>query len=340
MPGRLGFIAGWLGLLLATLAAAGGCSKKIWITQIPEFYTPELKTIAVVPFRNQSTGKNAGQVLADKLATALMANGTYRVFNRNDLRALMDENDLRIAFGGDTSAATTKFRQATNVQAILTGTVTTYSATSNRQQKQEPVYAYDRNGRQYVAGYRRFVHTRNEANVSATAALIRVSNGTTIHATPSAAWARAWSEGSPPKKDAYACAADATDMVVGQLVEQFAPIRKQIKVDITKALRTATELYDNEWAFSKRFKTTDDRMYVVVALPASCDRNRFRLAIVRKGERKDLASQDITWTKKYSEFGYAFNPKQIAAAGGGAGEYEVKFYSGAEPVLRYTFRIE
>ncbi len=325
-------------LVLAGLAAGAGCSTKIAIVQYPPFYTPEMKTIAVVPFRNQSTGKNAGAIVADKLAAALMANGAYKVFNRNDLKTLMDENDLKIALAEDASAAATTFRKHTSVQAILTGSVTTFSATSNKQQRRDPVYATNRQGRQYIQGYRTYVHTRNEANVSVTAALIRVSDGGTVYATPQPAWSRVASQGSPPRKDPFACCAEAADSVVRQLLVQFAPTRKVIEVNRDEALRTASELYDNKWTFVSNFRPQDEKMYVVLALPPSCDRNRFRLVIVRKGQRQELAAQDIVWSKKYKGFGYTFSPEQIAAKGG-PGEYEVKFYSGPEPLIIRPFSI-
>jgi len=333
-PGSLRYPA----LLLAGLVTGAGCSAKVAIVQYPPFYTPELKTIAVVPFRNQSTAKNAGAIVADKLAAALMANGAYKVFNRNDLKALMDENDLKIALAGDASAAATTFRKHTSVQAILTGSVTTFSATTNKQQRRDPIYATSRQGRRYIQGYRTYVHTRNEANVSVTATLIRVSDGSTIYATPQPVWARVASQGSPPRKDPFACCAEAADSVVRQLLVQFAPIRKTIKVNRDKALRTASELYDNKWTFVDDFSPEDEKMYVVLALPPSCHRNRFRLVIVRKGQRQELAAQDVVWNRKYKGFGYTFSPKQIAAKGG-PGEYEVKFYSGPEPVIIRPFNI-
>jgi hypothetical protein len=324
--------------LLSGLALAGGCGEKMWITQSPDFYTTELKSIAVATFRNQTNWRGAGEIIADKLASSLVANGSYKVFNRNDLKTVMDESDLQLALGGDSAAAPEKLKKLTQVQAILVGTVTTYAATTNSQNRQDPVYATDRRGNSYVAGYRTYVWTRNEGNVSVTAALIRVSDGTTIYATPEPAWARVWAEGSPPKKDGHACVAEAADGVSSRLVETFAPVRKQIEVNPAKALRTATELYDNKWTYSDSFKATDEKMFVVVALPASCDRNRFRLAVVRKGQREDLASQDMQWDKRHSGFGYAFSPKQIADKAG-PGDYEVKFYSGPEPVMRHAFRI-
>jgi hypothetical protein len=319
--------------------ALAGCSETLTITQVPEFYTPDLKAIAVAPFRNQTTRKGAGDIIADNLATGLMANGTYKTFNRNDLKAVMDESDLQIAMGGNSAAAADKLKKLTQVQAILVGSVTTFSATSNSQPQQVADYAYDSKGNQYIAGYHTEVQTRNEANVTVTASLIRVSDGTTIYATPQPLWARVWAQGSPPGKDIHACSSEASAMVAAQLLETFAPVRKQIKVDRSKALQTASELYDNKWTYKDKFKPTDQKMFVVVALPASCDRNRFRLVIVKKDQREDQATQDFTWSKEHAGFGYAFDPSKIAAKGG-PGEYEVKFYSGPEPVMRRKFTIQ
>jgi hypothetical protein len=326
--------------IIALLAAAvlAGCSETLVITQVPEFNSPDLKAIAVAPFRNQTTRKGAGDIIADNLATGLTANGTYKISNRNDLKTVMDENDLQIALGGNAAAAADKLKKLTQVQAILVGTVATFAATSNSQPREVPDYATDRYGNAYVAGYHKIIYTRNEANVSVTASLIRVSDGTTIYATPQPLWARVWAEGSPPAKDIHACALEASAMVASQLVETFAPVRKQIKVSPSKALQTASELYDNKWTYSDTFKSTDEKMFVVVALPPSCDRNRFRLVIVKKDQREEVAAQDIKWSKENAGFGYTFSPSKIAQKGG-PGEYEVKFYSGQQPVMRRKFTI-
>ena len=326
--------------LALSAALLNGCDKKLTITQVPTFYHPDLKVIAVASFRNQTQWRGANDIIADQVAAGLMANGAYKVFNRNDLKAVMDESDLNIALGADPVAAAGKLRKLTSkVQAILVGAVTTYATTSNTQPRQIPQYVYDRRGNRRISHYVTQMHTRNEANVAVTASLIRVSDGSTIYATPEPACSRVWAEGSPPKKDRHACASDAARMVADQLVTTFAPTRKVIKVNPGKALRTASELYDDKWTYQKTFDASNDKMYVVVALPPSCDRNRFRLTIVRKDQREDLASQDIQWNKKHKGFGYIFSPKEIAAKGGGAGEYEVKFYSGPEPILRQKFKI-
>ncbi len=332
-------------VLLGMLAVVGCGEKKIAITNFPSFYDSSLKTIAVVPFRNASGVPNAGNVISDSLAAQLAANGTYKVYNRNDLNVLQNEQDLRTELGLDNAAIAAKFRAVGNVQAVLVGTVTNYSATTQRdpQFRQDPIYSYNPRTRQsYVSGYRKsqYILTKNEGNVTVTATLIRVSDGSPIYATPVPISDRRFAQGSPPTADMYACRSAAVSVVVSRLVQTFGVTRQTIKVDESKDFRTASSLYDNKWEFTDKFSAGDTKGYVVVKLPASCDRNRFRITIIRKDTRKDLFVQDIVWTSKFGGFGYMFNPQAIVQAAGGPGEFEAKFYSGPEPVLRHKFRIE
>jgi hypothetical protein len=332
-----------LALVLAS-AALAGCSKTITITQYPVFYKPELKTLAVVPFRNASHDRNAGSAVADHLSAALMSNGTYQVFNRADVKSLLDEHDLQIAFGGNAGAAAAKFKKMGKVQAMLTGTVTTYAATTHTETKQVPQYNYDRNGNRYFTGaYETEIFTRNEANVVVSAALIRVSDGTTIYATPEAVHGTCVSEtgfgGSPPDRDQNACLAAATNDAVQQLVLQFAVCRVDIKVDPSKDFRTASDLYDKKFDYTDKFGVDDEQVLVVLKLPAARDRNRFRIVIVHQDEREPVASLDIVWSRDNGSFGYAFSPKEIVAHGG-PGKYTAKFYSGPEPAMTHDFTIE
>ena len=111
-----------------------------------------------------------------------------------------------------------------------------------------------------------------------------------------------------------------------------------IKVKEAEHFRTASELYDGKWTFSDSFKATDEKGFLVVTLPRICDRNIFRITIIRKGQRKDHYQQNVTWDAQYGSYGYLFNPKAVAASGG-PGQYEAKFYSGNTPVMRHTFSI-
>ncbi len=337
----LRFAACWSCLLTAALA---GCSKQIWIVQYPEFYQEgEIKSVAVMPFRCPAAARSAGGVIiADRFAAALTNNGTYqRVYNRSDLKALLAEHDLKDLLSDNPISAAKALKKVTNAHAMITGSVTTYSATSRDEPRKEPQYQYDDDGKRRLVGYRRYVHTRNEANIAVTASLIRVSDGTSIYALPAPAAARIYSQGSPPRVDARGCLSIATGHVVRQLLERFAVVRKKVKIHTQKTVRTASGRYDNKWEWSGKFSAAADRMLVVVDLPPQCDRNHFRLAIVPKVSREVLAEQQVKWSKQYSGVGYAlrFSPRQIARRGGGPGEYVIKFYSGPEPVITRNFRI-
>ncbi len=326
-------------LVAAAALTSVGCTQKITITNYPEFYSPELQTVAVVPFTNQTNWRGAGEICADKLATALRNNGAYKVYNRSELKSLLNERDLQIAFGGDAGQAAGKFRELGTVQAMIIGTVTNYSGTSQREQRREPVYSTNRKGESYVSGYRTFVFTRNEGNVAVTANLVRVRDGEAICAAPAAY--QAPSEGSPPGMDANACVNLAADNVVWQLVTAFAPTRQVIKINPSEALIVADgQKYDDKWPKAKKLSASADNAFVVLTLPVSCDRNRFGLTIVRKDDKADLVSQNLVWDRNQGEFVMSFSPKEIAAKGGGPGDYEVKFYSGPEPVIRMTFKIQ
>lgn len=326
-------------LALFATAMTAGCSKSIVITQYPAFYDGSIKTIAVAPFRNQTDAANAGNIVSDSLSSMLMANGTYKVYNRNDMGVLTDERDLQLDLGKSPEKVEAMFQKLGDVDAILTGSVSTYSGTSNSQQRQDPIYQWNPNTKTtYIAGYRTYTYTRNESNVVATAALLR-RDGSTIFASPVPVQATAWAEGSPPAKDVFALAADATGLVASQMLEQFAVVTKEIKVDPAKALRTASELFEDEWTFTDRFPVGSDTMFVVVTLPTCCDRNRFALKVVRKDQREYLAEQEVVWDSHHGGFGYRFNPSEIATKGGGPGVYTVKFYSGPKPIFMRDFRI-
>ncbi|MBS3820970.1 MAG: hypothetical protein GVY16_08560 [Planctomycetes bacterium] len=325
-------------IALVTAATIIGCDKKITITRVPTFYTQELTSIAVAPFRNQTAYGGAGDIMADKVAAGLMSNGTYHVVNRNNLKAVLDEKDLQMALSNDPGAAA-QLQKLSNVQAILTGTVATYAATSNRTPISKPVYRYDKHGNQYYAGQEQYVQTRNEATVSVTATLIRVSDGQPIYVTGEPLWQQNWAEGHPPKKDPHALLNDAANAVAKGVVMTFAPTRMTIKVDEKKALFTAREEYDGEWDKEDKFTAADDKAFIVVSLPKSCDRNPFRITIIPKEQRTVLFEEELVWDQQETSVDLPFSPKDIYNRAG-AGKYEVKFYSGAKPVLKRDIKIE
>lgn len=336
-------------LLAGVCACSAGCTKKIWITQHPQFWTEEMSKmrIAVVPFRNRTRNRHAAEALSDELAYALSANaqaiGSYgSVLNRNDIAALLDQRDLQLALGKSDADLARQFREVADadVDAILVGTVTTYSATTRNERRREPRNIYNSDGKVIGVTYRTYVHTRNEAVVTATAALIRVRDGTILHATPSPppTWQQ-WAQGSPPKMSRQACLTVARSKVVAQLVAHFAVTRRQIKITSGKDFRTARDLYDDKWTWTNKFSPSDEKAFIVLRLPPVCDRNQFRITIIRADQREDLFSGKLVWRRNWGSRGFEFSPREIAAKGGGPGKYVAKLYSGPQPVLRYAFEI-
>lgn len=327
-------------VLLASLMTAAGCGTKIKVNQYPQFYSESLRAIAVVPFRSAAKDPNAGTVISENLARAMMQNNTYRVFSHNDLAALMDQQDLMVyASSGDATAAASKLKPGGKVQAMLVGTVTLYDHTSSTQQRQDPQYTYDDKGRQQFAGYRTYAYTRNEATVAVSAALIRVSDGTQIHATAEAV-GRDNCQGEVPARDRFECLRRATAAAVNKMVEEFAVTIKEVGVG-SKNFRPAIENYDNQWKWADRFSEQDEKMYLVLTLPPSCDRNVFRIVIVRQDQREELASVEINYERNWADGGkgFEFSPKDLASKHG-PGSYQAKLYHGKTPVIVQKFKIE
>ncbi len=341
----------WVGfLLLSSLVFAGGCGKEIRILQYPEFYDPEdpeknIKTIVVVPFRNQAAGAaaaKAGEALAENMAAVLGASNTYKhVYNRNDLSALLDQVDLQTMAGTDPADLAKVLKKRGKVEAIITGAITSYSSSSTRTSRQVPIWNYNPRTKQiYIAGYRTEVIIRNEGNAAATATLIRVKDGRPIYTSPPVQ-GRYISRGVSPGADRHGCLRMATNAVVHRLMNHFAVVAKTITVS-NDALQTATEYFEGEWDEEDDFRATDDKMYVVLKLPSSCHRNRFRITIAREGFRRHLETVSFRWDRADSAVGkgFMFNPREIARKGGGPGTYVAKFYAGPKPALDVTFEIE
>ena len=330
-------------LLMVGIAALvlGGCTKQITIIQYPPFWTSELKSIAVMPLKCED--KQVGEMMADDLANRIRATNTYHtVLNPSDLQVMAKLQDTQIAYGDDEAAMAAQLRKIPNlnVQAILVGRVTNYTATTRSEQRQEPIMVWDNRSQQMVpsGSYRTFVWTRNESNVGATASLIRLGNGSTLWAMQQPASWQHWAEGSPPTMDRFACRTAAVGVVVGQLVENFAIIYKKVEVKPAETFFVATEYYEGKWETRKSF-AGDSKLTLVLRLPAQCDRNRFRIAIIKKDQRKELFTQDTTWTRDVPQKGQSWevNPATL-----GTGSFVAKLYSGLqdEPVLTADFSIE
>ncbi len=325
-----------LKIALLALFASAGCMAQIPILQYPTFWQDgDVRTVAVAKFRNTSVyDHQAGNTISDRLAAALAANGTYeRVYDRGDRRTRMARQDL-------TTLSAAGPARRTDVDAIIVGTVTSFDATSETDHEAEPLYATDADGSSYIVGYRPF--TRNEAIVSVTAKMVDARTGETIH-TSQPAQSHVWSEGSPPEYNMDACLAAAVNNVTDQLLDEFAIVDRILTVNKGDTLKITTgEYYDGEWQDQDTFTPSDETITVVVNLPPEADRSHFRLTIIRDETRTDLAAQEFVWSRDAPAGGmvFTFDLLEIAANGGGPGDYVLKFYAGEKPVIEKKFTIE
>ncbi len=328
-----------LKIVLLAVVFASGCTTDIPILRYPAFWQDDApRSVVVLAFHNTSIDDpEAGNTISDRLATALMANGTYdQVYDR------WDAQDMDM---GQSSAGGWRFgpgwrKQPVSVDAIISGTVTSFEACHETDKYAEPIYEEDHHGEPVIVGYRAF--TRNDAMVSVTATLTDRATGEVIHATQPAQ-SHIASEGSPPDYSMDVCLAMAVNQVIDQLVGELAIIRGTVSVDKGDALRITNGVYrEGDWQEQDTFSPYDTEMTVVLNLPATADRNLFSLTIVRDGSGTSIAELDLVWSRLAPVAGeqFVFDPSQIAADGGGVGNYVVRFHAGGAPLIEQSFTIE
>jgi len=334
-------------LALIAMTVLGGCVKKIPIVQYPIFWDRAPKTIAVTPFRNKTPIRNIGMQVTSDLATRMSANGSYTVYDRTLLKAYLNEHDLQRAFSSDQDAAASAMVKIGKVQAILTGAVTTCNWPRTRVQvKVITQKFFNPNGTSYTRPVKHYIQI-NEAELKANASLLRITpNGPkVIHSCPVRGYMK--STGTTPKYSREACMSIARAQVTQRLLEQFAVIRKFIQVSPSKAFFTVTgQPYAGKWPKSKKFSiASGQKIILVLMLPPQCDRNTFKITVSRKKGRTDLAAFDVRWTKAMSAAPagkqFILNPADLAAKGGGPGNYVLRLFSGQpKPALEHKIKIE
>jgi len=334
-------------LVLIAASALTGCTKKITITQYPVFWERAPKTIAVTPFRNETNIRHIGMGVTSDLATRLSSNGSYKVYDRTLLKAYLNEHDLQMAFSNDEQVAASAMAKIGKVNAILTGAVTTCNWPPTRSEYRVISQRfYNPNGTSYTRPIRQYVYT-NEAEITANAALLRITpNGpVTIHTTPVRGYVK--SAGPKPQHSREACLAIARAQVVRQLIDEFAVVRKIIKVKPSESFFTATgQPYAGEWPDTKNFSiSSGQKIILVMKLPPRCRRNRFTITVNKKDDRKELFRQEVSWTREMSANPggkqFVFDPSDLASRGGGPGQYVIRLYSGQpKPAIEHKIKIK
>jgi hypothetical protein len=345
----------------AMLLATGCAEKTFWVRHYPEFYTPELKVVAVAPFENDTTQPGAGGIFAAQLARALRIDGTYRVIGPGAVDRRMKDKGMPVTTQATNEELTADLRRLGGMQAFIHGTVTVFSSSQAHYREWDyypyeyPYYPYgfgyygwgrwyedwetdchEWGGVSYAAPVRQHV---NCGNVAVRAEMIRISDGAVLYSTPAPVSAtvdlRLYMAHSP--RDALM---EAVHRVVGQLVCRFAIVPTKVSVNADKDLVTATGQTEGRWDLSETFRSSDEKMYVVVRLPKAAARNAFVLTITPKGRINNVAAtKDIVWLPKYRTEGFVFSPKEIAAEAG-PGAFTANFYADGRLVMSHDFQIK
>jgi len=337
------FKRGLICLLLVAAGLVGGCTKKIYVRRYPAWYSPDLKAIAVVPFYNATGQQNRPLAISNELIAALRSNGTYRVYDQDEIRTAVGADAYLAFLGLPPKAMAERLASTIDVQAMLSGTVTLFDQTSRTERitDEEKVWDPQRSRWIYTGRYKIYDHTRNAADVTVSGKLYRVPEGVVLHATASAIHAERRSEGSPPKLSADECFRQAVDEVIGKLVAEFAVAVVPVVINTKKDFRLARGKDGvGKWIEADKFAPTDEEMFVVLRLPAVCDRNAFRVVIVPKGDDATLlADHEIRWQRGWSDHSIRLDPRELTAKTGGPGKYEARFYYGHKLVTKRGFSI-
>ena len=326
------------GALPAGCGAGGGSKSRITVYQYPEFYQPDLKRIAVLPFRDSAQSPGVGRQISDEVATLLTKNGTYEVYTRTHLADMLAERDLADAGIIDAEEAM-QIGEAKSVQALVCGVCTRCEVVSRDETRYTPVpiWGRDERGKQVITGFdqKPYTWTRHDAFVDCNVVIIDAKTGRHIGAVNDPTNINV--SGSPPKKSPPELLAMAQADQAARVARGIAVTRTEIKLK-GDVLRTAVDFYDGKWEWKDRFAPTADKINLVVKLPVEADRNNFKLTIVPKDSRDVVAEQDFVWSKQDDRKGFPFEVKRIIEKFG-VGEYKAKLYSGPEPIATRNFRI-
>ncbi|MBC8372473.1 MAG: hypothetical protein H8E53_02685 [Planctomycetes bacterium] len=304
-------------MLLTAICCFAGCTKTIEIRHYPAFYTPDLQSVAVLPFDNDTLDVRAGQYLAERLARSMRINGTYKIAGPRELAARLGAEELKKFPPADRQAAAKLLGKLDDTQAFITGTVTTFTSTG---------YTYRWRNRGY--GYSWYVYdpylyypinycSHNEGRVRAHVSLVLIADGSIVSETAIHVGKTVFSDGDPPHMTPDECLIEAARRVVNRLVDRFTIVRKRVKVPLDKALQTADGRDGDKWRITDRFDANSEGIHAVVSLPPECNGNQFRLEVTEPGGTEVLVDREFVWSNRQSEYEFVFTPRKLSPSPAG-----------------------
>ena len=329
--------AGKTSFLLAAVCCFIGCTKTIVINCYPGFYTPDLKSVAVLPFDNDTLDVRAGQFLTERLVKSLRMNGTYKMTGPHELADRLGVEELKKLPPADRQGAAKLLGKLDDTQAFIIGTVTTFTSAGYTYRWRNrgygypwcvyhPRYAYDPYWH-YPIDY----YSHNEGRVRVRASMVLISDGSIVSETAVHAGETVFSDGDPPYLTRDECLIEAARHVVDKLVNRFAIVRGRVKVPLNKALRTADGRDGSKWRFTKRFSADGEGVHVVVSLPPVCHGNLFGLKIVESGRAEVLLHKQFVWSNRQDEYKVLVTPRELAPSPSGR-TFVITLYSDSEPI--------
>ena len=243
----------------------------------------------------------------------------------------MSEQDLAAAGIVDSEVAR-RIGKLGSVQALICGVCSRYGSASREVMVEK--WVYSQSGSYTV----KVPVTLHEAIVECNVVVIDTSTGKQLAAVNSSAPFSWRSDMRAPRNiRGMTVIQVAESLCLMRILENIAVTKKEVKLKGTP-LRVATGQYDMKWDTQDRIIPSDEKFFAVVRLPAEAARNNFKITIVPKDKRVDLAEQAFVWPEQTAENGYVFDVKPIVDKNG-LGAYQAKLYSGPEPVAWYDFEI-
>ena len=333
-------------LTVLTASIMTGCGKQFTVDHYPDFYKPSIKSVAVLPFENESSRKKAGMAVASHLSAALAANGTYKVTGPVKLEQTLKEKGMPSIKNEDYKAIANELAELDMYQAFITGRVLTESFRNTvieYYDDDDDFYYDDYPYWYYPYGYPPYWYYPyyyeygGQAYVSSDVSFVSIPDGTVLDTVAAKASAGVNEKFSSLKKYTTQI---ALNKFSEKVVRDFAIVPVKITVPVHKAIRTADSLQQGNWHFTKTFNSSGESMYVVLCLPAAAAMNQFEITITPQNNPSDIiSSKDYTWEKdKYCQ-SVEFSPGQIARSNG-PGKYSVHLISLGKIVLTRNFKIK